>query len=197
LSLVPSDRPAIARIDSAPQLCVLVGCHHVVCALPIPSIDRLTLPEAAQRLVIPSRTADAATASGEPLPAVVQVGDERFAAWDLGLMLGLRPLAKSWVLLRVSHAGKQVPIALRAGPCLAVQNVRKLMKLPPGIFRARRAALTDGFAAAATKGIRHHASVGLFLDPVRLWEDHELQASAAALARAAGLGTPAARSHTT
>jgi hypothetical protein len=198
LSLASSGRPVTARPDPAPQLCVLVGFHHLVCALPLPSIDRLTLPEAAQRLVIPSRLADAATPSGEPLPAVVQVGGERYAAWDLGLMLGLRPVAKSWVLMQVPHAGKSVPIALRAGPCLAVQNVRKLMKLPPGIFRARRAALTDGFAAAAaTKGARYHASVGLWLDPARLFEASELQASATALARAASLVAPAARSHTT
>ena len=39
------------------------------------------------------------------------------------------------------------------------------------------------------------ASVGLFLDPARLWEGHELQASAAALARAAA-GTTV-RSHAT
>jgi hypothetical protein len=173
---------------------VLVGCHHLVCALPIPSIDRLTLPEAAQRLVIPSRAAEPAGAPGEPLPAVVQVGDERFAAWDLGSLLGLRPLAKSWVLLRVAHGGKEVRIALRTGPCLAVQGVRKLMALPPGIFRARRSALTDGFAAPATKGARLHASVGLWLDPSRLWETHELQASATALARAAGVPAPASRS---
>jgi hypothetical protein len=195
LSLVSSDRPPTAKTDSGAQLCVLVGCHQLVCALPISSIDRLTLPETAQRLVIPSRSADPATAPGEPLPAVVQVGDDRYAAWDLGLLLGLRPLARSWVLLRVSHGGKQVPIALRTGPCLAVQKVHRLMKLPPGIFRARRAALTDGFAAGTTKGAAHHASVGLWLDPARLWEGHELQASAAALARAVGLAAPAARSH--
>jgi hypothetical protein len=176
----------------------LVGCHQVVCALPIPSIDRLTLPEAAQRLVVPSRSAEPVAASADSLPAVVQVGDERFAAWDLGPMLGLRPLAKSWVLLRVSHGGKDVPIALRAGPCLAVQSVRKLSSLPPGIFRGRRGAITAGFATAATKGAaRYQASVGLWLDPARLWEGQELQASAAALARAVGVAGPAGRQQST
>lgn len=191
MSLASSHSAPAARKDAAAQLCVVIGCHHLVCALPIRSIDRLALPDAAQRLVVPtSKIKEKVDPNAGPLPAVVQVGADRFAAWDLGSLLGLGPLAQSWVLLRVSHGGKEVPLALRTGPCLAVQGVRKLMKLPPGIFRTRRSALTDGFAGAATKGGKHHASVGLWLEPARLWEPSELQASIAALARAEGVAAP-------
>ena len=173
---------AQARAQPAVELCVVLACHDLVCALPIRSVERLALPRDLEP--VPSRRRpDAKLGPGAiPPPAVMRLGAESWAAWDLGLMLGLAPAQGTWVLLRAPLDGGQVPLALRTGPCFAVQGVRPLAALPPGIFQARRAALAGTFASAggAVKG-RVPAQVGLWIEPARLWEPLELAASAAAL----------------
>jgi hypothetical protein len=170
--LQPSRQPAS-------ELCVVLGCHHLACALPIRAVDRLALPDAAQPE--PARRRASAGSGGVPPPPLVRVGEQRWAAWDLGVLLGLAPAQGAWVLLRVPFDGAELSLALRTGPCFAVQAVRRLAALPPGIFQSRRAALAGTFANAAVKGARLPAPVGLWIEPFRLWEPLELAASAAAL----------------
>ena len=158
---------------------MVLSCHQLVCALPIRAIDRLALPDAAERKEHAPRKSSGK--GGGALPEVPRFGEQAAAAWDLGVMLGLAPAQGAWVLLRAQFEDGEVPLALRTGPCFSVQGVRPLAALPPGIFRERRAALTDSFAVAALKGVRASAQVGLWIEPGRLWEPSELAASAAAI----------------
>jgi hypothetical protein len=175
----PLIAPARAHAQPATELCVVLACHHLLCALPIRSVDRLALPDAAQP--VSRRTSRAKGDAGVPPPPLVRLGEQSWAVWDLGVLLGLAPAQGSWVLLQVPLDGGAVALALRTGPCFAVQSVRRLAALPPGIFRARRAALAGTFASAAVKGPRAPAQVGLWIEPARLWEPLELAASAAVL----------------
>jgi hypothetical protein len=80
------------------------------------------------------------------------------------------------------HEGAELALALRTGPCFAVQSLRNLLKLPSEVFQERRGALTDGFATAAVKRTNLEANVGVLIDPRGLWTRLELQMSAAVLA---------------
>ena len=177
-----SSRPVSRlRAELAPRLCVVFGCHDLVCALPIATLDRLTLPESAEELDPPA--APAGGRADGPLPDVVEVDEQRFAAWDLGVLFGLGPVAGAWVLLRLSHAGTEIPLALRTGPCFAVQELHNLMKIPGELFQSRGGAVVEGFATAAVKRARFETGVGLVLDPGALLLPQELEASAKALRR--------------
>jgi hypothetical protein len=191
LSSDPSGRRAPGP-DGA-RMSVVLGCHHLVCALPIAGLDRLALPDAAKLRAAPGRPGSDST-GGVPAPDVVRVGEQDFAAWDLGELLGLAPLSGAWVLLRVKYGGKDLPLALRTGPCFAVQELRRLMPLPPAIFQGHRPALSEAFATSAVRTARLASNVGLWIDPARLWQPGELEASATmleAVASATGSSPPA------
>jgi hypothetical protein len=172
-----------AREETKPRLCVVLGCHQVVCALPIDNIDRLVLPEAvepvdaAQPASVRSHDAEAKSA----VPEVVRVGGKHYAAWDLGVLFGLTPVSGAWVLLSLMHDGAEVALALRTGPCFAVQTLRNLIKMPGEIFQNRRGALTDGFATSVVRKAELDSNVGVLVDPKGLWTRQELQISAAVL----------------
>jgi hypothetical protein len=171
------------RVEPAAQLCVVLSCHHLVCALPIRAVDRLALPDAAEPAPPRAGKSKGVGPGGLPLPEVLRFGEQLCAAWDLGPMLGLPATTGTWVLLRAPLDGGEVSLALRTGPCFSVQGVRPMASFPPGIFQARRAALTDSFAVAKAKGVgaATQAAVGVWIEPARLWEPLELAASSAAL----------------
>jgi hypothetical protein len=181
VSTATSPVPLGAQRQPAAELCVVLACHHLLCALPIRAVDRLALPDAAQPLPAPPRPRGPQATGAVSPPSVVRLGEEAWASWDLGLLLGLGPVRGAWVLLRAPLDGGEVSLALRTGSCFAVQGVRRLSPLPPGIFTSRRAALTGTFAAVALKGPRFPAQLGLWIEPARLWDPLELVASAAAL----------------
>ena len=175
-----------SRREPKPRLCVVLGCHQIVCALPIEDVDRLVLPESVQAVEY-SRTASGLAGDGRtPLPDVVRVGEKLHAAWDLGVMFGLRPISGAWVLLSQVHEGAPIWLALRTGPCFAVQTLRNLMPFPGGNLHQRQGALTNGFATSAVAKERLDSSVGVLVDPRGLWTQQELQASAAVLAAVDG-----------
>lgn len=161
---------------------MVLACHRVVCALPIDNIDRLVLPdavepvEAARPALQTSRHGTDAAA-----PGVVRVAGKCFAAWDLGVLFGLGPVEGSWVLLSIMHEGVELALALRTGPCFAVQSLRNLLKLPGEVFADRRGALTDGFSTEVVKRSQLESNVGVLIDPRGLWSRSELQMSAAVL----------------
>ena len=187
----PSTEPrSVPREDTKPRLCVVLGCHRLVCALPIDNIDRLVLPDAVEPLgsAVPgasgarSPRGDRAVSAGDaPVPDVVRVAGKCFAAWDLGVLLGLTPVQGAWALLSLMHDGAELALALRTGPCFAVQSLRNLLKLPSEVFQERRGALTDGFATSVVKRSDLESNVGVLIDPKGLWTRAELQMSAAVL----------------
>jgi hypothetical protein len=152
------------------ELCVVTACHGLVCALPAKWVERL---------VLPAEVAAVAATTAAPL---VLVGERQYAAWNLGTLLELPPLADAWALLRVPHGGHDLPIALSMGTCLVVQRLPKATPLPAGAFRARAGALSGAFATVGVRGRATTAALGVWLDPSRLFSDDELAACARALA---------------
>jgi len=166
------------RPEEPRELCVVISCHQLVCALPARTIERLVLPDEVTILAPDPETPR--THSWD----IALVGEERYAACNLGALLAVPPLEAAWVLLRVRHKGGLVPIALQTGPCLIVQKLGAGVPLPSGAFRARSGAITSVFPTTllANRGVA--ADVGLWLDPSHLWVESELDAAAGALAEA-------------
>ena len=108
-----------------------------------------------------------------------RVGGQLWPAWDLGLLLGLGSQETALVLLRVPWRRTTVAVALRTGPCLAVQRVPQTWPLPARVFGDRPGAVSSAFEAAAL-GRPHEAVMGYLVEPCSLWTDAELAASAAA-----------------
>lgn len=170
---------SLARIEEAGELSVFVKCHDATVAIATRWVERLVLAEEG-RLLPPRRE------SPPPQPGVqlAEIGGRIYAAWDLGKMLELPPQDAAWVLLRIPHAGRELPLALRTGVCLIVQPLHSVVRLPAGLYRSRRLALSGAYPTRSLKGRISSALVGLRLDPLSLWTPQELDASAAALAAA-------------
>jgi hypothetical protein len=170
-------RPVGGNEGTDGELCVMLDCGALVCAMPTRRIERLVLSEHAE-FVTARGAAPPVSFGGDQL---LSVADKRYVAWDLGELLGLgASKARSWVLLSVRHERGVLPIALRAGDCLVVAPVTATSRVPAGIFRARAGAFT---AAFTPEGGRRTASavVGVLLDPERLFSQSELDTAAATL----------------
>jgi hypothetical protein len=175
-SRLASSAALLREAEPATELAVVVGCHGLVCTLPVRHVERLLRRDEVEAVRLPRRPGAA------PLPQVVAAADEPFAAWNLGTMLELPPLTSAWVLLRVPMpTGDPVPIALRTGACLMVQSIPPSVPLPAGVARSRGAGLAGAFATAGLRGKRLDARLGLCLDPLRLWTAAELESSRAAV----------------
>jgi hypothetical protein len=159
-------------MEPALELSVVVGCHGLVCTLPVRHVERLLRRDEVEVVRIARRKG-----SG-PLPQVVAAAGEPFAAWNLGTMLELPPLTTAWVLLRIpAGAGEPVPIALRTGACLMVQPLPPAVALPAGVARGRGAGMVGAFSTAGLRGKKLDAKLGLCLDPLYLWTPAELESS--------------------
>jgi hypothetical protein len=167
----PPRRAPAAR--EARELCVVLSCHELVCALPAARVERLVLPGEVSLL---GRPADPAEGRGWQL---VQVGEQLYAGCDLGTQLGLAPVEAAWVLLRAEHRGASLPIALATGPCLVVQPLAAGAALPAAAFRARAGAVAALFPTALLESRADLVEVGLRLDLGALWSEEELDAAAA------------------
>ena len=153
----------VENLSAVPdELCVMLDLGAVVCALPTRWVVRLLLLEEARR----------ADASG----GLLDVGGHRFATWDLAELLGLELEPRAWVLMNLPHRGKTVPIALRTGACLVVDVLGPTLPVPPGIFRARRAAFPAGFDVTRRRKTSQ-AVVGLCFDPSGLFTHQELDSA--------------------
>jgi hypothetical protein len=144
------------------ELSVLVRLHELVASIPARWITRLVLPSEVSLL-----TAGA--------PDVVEFAGTRHAAWDLGALLEIPPLVGAWLLMRVPHRGRVMPIALRTGECLAVATSPKSVGLPSRLLRRREQALGRAFATKEGDGC------GVVIELAHLWSNVELDASARAL----------------
>jgi hypothetical protein len=159
------------------ELAALVSCHSFGVAIPTRTVARLFLPE---QVTAGELAGDAA------LLGTIEAGERVCAAWDLGRLLGLSPLASSWVVLDVADEQGTLPVALRAGPCAMVAEVGHEAPLPARIFERRGEAFPSAFART-TRGDALPAQLGLFglwLEPARLFTREERAASRSAIKRA-------------
>ncbi len=154
------------------DLCVFFSCHNYMFSIPSRRVERLVLSDDVK--VCRSR-------SGSVSIPVVRSGQTKFAAWNLGRMVELPTCKGSWILLRISHAGAELPLALCVGACLLVAPIQETTPLPPGVFRGRHSALWATFETTSVSARLGKTSMGLCLDPLRLWSRKELDESAAAL----------------
>ena len=176
-------RPRAAPGSTSEGLCVLFECAPWLCAIPSSWIKGLlTLDEARLLAGVPGEP-EAGLRRHDPRAPIaadmrLSVGSHWYAPWDLGQMIELAPLAGGWLLLQIRHADRDVPLALRVGPCTAVDPITEALPLPRALFRARQAAFDGAFVldAGATPGER--APIGLRLNPAGLWTARELEQSA-------------------
>ena len=173
LYAVPVPRRAPLRAEEPRDLCVVLACHQLVCAVPARWIERLVRPEEVASIAAPA-------SPDRHRPPLVLVGERHFAGYNLGTLLGLAPLDGAWLLMRVPHKQDEIPIALHTGTCLVVQHLAPGVAFPGGVFRARAGAIVSAFPARSIKG-RVAAEIAFWLDPARLWSDDELAGAAAAL----------------
>jgi hypothetical protein len=166
------------RVEEHRELCVILACHDLVCALPVRWIERLILPDEVAIIAGGRQTVEAATRTWQ----VILVGEQRYAACNLGTLFGLAPLQAAWALLRVPHRGVDLPIAVQTGPCLVVQALAPGVPLPTSLFARRAGCIAAVFP---TKIVRSALPLplGLWLDPSRLWAESELDAAQVALGR--------------
>ncbi len=181
---------ASGATEAKGELCVFVACHGFQVSVPVRRVERLILYEdVAEPLGHTVRSGKGLVPLTQPSSdgtAVIQVGAQAYARWDLGALLELPHLKHAWILMRVPVQGYEVPVALATGACRIVQPLSQTAPLPPGMFRARRSALWAAFEAP--KRLEDDGRVGLCLDPLRLWTSEELSRSQDALraVRAAG-----------
>ena len=169
--------------EAKSELCVFLQCGDFLGALPTRWVERLVLPLQTKDVVEPSPP-DAE----ELAPGVLDVAGTRYASWHMASLLELGIEATAWVLLRVPHLGSEVPMALGTGECLFVAPLGATIPLPPGVFRIRPQALSHAFPTTPLGDRAMGSSVGLVLDPARLWTTSELSASAAILSGARQMG---------
>ena len=173
-------------VDPARELCVFVGCHHVVAAIPARFVERLVLAD------------EARTVSEAASGWIIGVDKNYFPAFDLGLLVGLPKLREAWVLARWTHRGKDVVVAFSTGRCLFVQPLPKVTRLPRQLFTSRRGGIVGVFSATSVRTGREaregnqaregnearegdegregdELPAGILLDPRRLIPEEELE----------------------
>jgi hypothetical protein len=166
----------LGQAPLAPELVVVVACHGLVCTLPVRHVERLHRRDEVE----PLRPAGRRKGPGDGRQLVTVAG-EAYAAWNLGTMLELPPLSVAWVLLQIPGRRGPVPVALRTGACLVVQEAPPTVALPPGVVRARGAGIAGAFTTEDLRGKGWTGAVGLSIDPERFWSEAELEASWAAV----------------
>lgn len=175
-------RPRAASRPASEGLSVLFECAPWVCAIPTSWIKGLLTVDEGR--LVATLGAPRRLDPRSPLTAdmLLAVGKEWFAAWDFGQMVERAPLTSGWLLLQIRHADRDIPLALRVGPCTAVHGVADTVPLPRGLFRARHSAIESAFIFDPGAGVR--AAIGLSLNLAALWTPRELERSAGLLENA-------------
>ncbi len=151
------------------ELSLFVECHEFVCSIDTKSIERLVLPSEISPL------------AGEGNIARVQVGNRIYATFNFGRLLGLPPTHGASILVRTVFGGVELPLAFETGPCLVVRSSEESVKLPSGLFNARRRALVGAFGLPAGMARIGRAPVGLRIELDELLTAAERDSAAAAL----------------
>jgi hypothetical protein len=161
---------ALAPVAPAPSsLMVFALVSPWVFALPAASVERLILPEEGRL-----EEDDAAVGAGLGL---LRVGRVSYAAFDLGLLLGLPAQSEAWILLRLPGPQGPLPLALRTGPCLSAGPLPRatMAGLPEALLRARPRLFAGAFPAPQrARAGRDMGAIGLALDLGHLWTEAEL-----------------------
>lgn len=152
------------------ELSLFVECHEFVCAIDTRSIERLVLPSEVTSV-----------SSGEGSIAHATIGNRTYATFNFGRLLGLPPTHGASILVRTVFGGVELPLAFETGPCLVVRPSEDSVKLPPGLFNARRRALVGAFALPAGMGRPGRSPVGLRIELDELLTAAERDSAAAAL----------------
>lgn len=150
------------------ELAVFVALGKIVAALPARFVTRLVLPESVREHEVGT-------------PSLVSVEGKSHAGWDLAELFGATQSPAAWVLLALPHRRKSLAIALRTGPCLVVDAMPPVVRVPSGVIARRGQAIAGAFAARKNHG---SAAVGVELDPRRLFTAEELDACESLLAGA-------------
>jgi len=177
-------RPGAAPRPASEGLSVLFECAPWVCAIPTSWIKGLLTVDEGRLLATTGAAPRLDPRTVLTNDMVLSVGSQWFAAWDFGQMVERAPLASGWLLLHIRHAERDIPLALRVGPCTAVHAVVETVPLPRGLFRARHSAIEAAFVFDPGAGAR--PAIGLLLNPAALWAARELERSAGLL-ESAGL----------
>lgn len=148
---------------------LFVACGPWVLALRADAVERLVLPEEARLL-------DLAPSDGPPASlGRLEAGGLAYAAFDLGLLLGLAAQSEAWVLLSLCRPAGPLPLALRTGACLSVASLPEPRSaLPEAVMRTRAGLFTSAFRPTRLRhGRGESAAAGLVLDLTRLLSDEE------------------------
>jgi hypothetical protein len=156
------------RRRAAPvELCVLTEVGGVPLAVPARAVERLV---AAAEATLHANTS--LRARHPALLGLLESGDDRYVAWDLGLLLRLPSDDQAWVTLRLERPEGLLPLAFRCGRCSAVVPVASGALLPRALFHRRGAAFPGAFALPEAHA--QLSPVGLLLEPGALLEPPEL-----------------------
>jgi hypothetical protein len=158
--------PRPTRPGEASDAAVVFRCDSHVLALFTSHVQRLLLSE---------EVAEEPREAEQPVTRA-WIDGHPWAVWDLGLLLGVSAQSAAHVLLRVPQGDGFARLALRTGPCLAVQRLPPTWPLRPRLFDGRPKALFATFEAAAL-GIRTDALMAYVLEPTSLWTSDELELS--------------------
>jgi hypothetical protein len=134
-----------------PALSLFVLCHEFVCTIDTGAVERLVLPYEVEPV------------GREGAVPVVKVGEQRYASFNLGSLLGLAPTHGAAVLVRTVFGGVQLPLCFETGPCLVVRPPEPQIKLLAGLFNARKRAITAAFEVPEAMRAVGRAPVGLTL----------------------------------
>jgi hypothetical protein len=171
-------------VSAAPQaLWLYVRCGDRLLAASTEHVERaLLVGEAAA-----PRPAAELGLTGVPRAClgILDVGGAAHAAWDLGLLLGMAPARRAWVLVRLPGMEGPTALALRTDECVHVGPPRiDTLALPLGALRAH-GAVRAAFATAGDHALQTgSAPVGYWVDLDALWSGNERHLSRELLQRA-------------
>ena len=160
--------------SSAAKPYVHFALGDVACAMPLAAVAGVRLLGEFELRDAHGERAD----DGGPLDGHVGVAErQHYAAWDLSRLLGIeRASFGCWLLLHVQRGTGRVPLAVRAGKCLAVHTVEPSGALPASLFRARRGAISGVFDPRTLSHLESSV-IGFCCDPEQLFSAEELSES--------------------
>ena len=156
-----------SRAGEVAEAAVVFRCQSHLLAVASRWVERLLMSEEVK----------AEEGAGAEGVARVWIDGHAWAAWDLGVMLGVGSQTVAHVLLRVPWRNGSIRLALRTGPCLAVRRLPPTWPLRPEVFASRLGAVSGAFDASAL-GKPAEALMGFVLEPASLWTLAELELSA-------------------